>query len=137
MSGATESGKLSIRERGMTLLELMIVIIIIAILAGFAVPQYVKIVERNRQGEAFQMLRAIRDAEIRYWHDAVVYTQDFNDLDMESPNNSPNRFFEYTVSNADAITFQLTATRNTYRRSLGIPDYTVQLDQDGNLVRTF
>lgn len=52
--------------RGVTLLELMIVIIILGILAILAIPQYTKFMERARSNEAITTLRLIAAAEQGY-----------------------------------------------------------------------
>ncbi len=53
-------------ERGFTLLELLMVVIIIAILASIALPQYFRVVERSRTAQALQLLSSIRGSEIRF-----------------------------------------------------------------------
>lgn len=53
-------------ERGFTLLELLMVVIIIAILASIALPQYFRVVERSRTAQALQLLASIRGSELRF-----------------------------------------------------------------------
>ena len=53
-------------RKGFTLLELLMVVIIIAILASIALPQYLRVAERSRATEALQMLSAIRQSQFRY-----------------------------------------------------------------------
>lgn len=52
-------------RRGFTLLEVLIVIIILGVIAGIAVPIYSIQVEKARAQEAIQMLGAIRDSMLR------------------------------------------------------------------------
>ena len=52
--------------RGFTLLELLMVVIIIAILASIALPQYFRVTERSRTGQVIQLLASIRGSQMRF-----------------------------------------------------------------------
>lgn len=54
------------QERGFTLLELLMVVIIIAILASIALPQYFRVTERSRTAQALQLLASIRGSQLRF-----------------------------------------------------------------------
>jgi prepilin-type N-terminal cleavage/methylation domain-containing protein len=66
---------------GFTLLELLTVVIIVAILAMVALPQYVRTTERARVTQVLPLLSAIRDSEVRFraQHPADVYTTDLGE----------------------------------------------------------
>jgi len=53
-------------KRGFTLVEMMIVVAIIAVLAGVALPQYTKYVKKSETVEGVNFMRQIADAEILY-----------------------------------------------------------------------
>ena len=74
-------------QRGFTLLELLMVVIIIAILASIALPQYLRASERTRASEALQILGAIRSAELRYQasNPGNTFTGDCGELDTDIP----------------------------------------------------
>ena len=65
-------------ERGFTLLELLMVVIIIAILASIALPQYFRVTERSRTAQMMQLLASIRGSELRFKSQdpANLYTVD-------------------------------------------------------------
>jgi type IV pilus assembly protein PilA len=53
-------------QKGFTLVELAVVIVIIGVLAAFGVPFMLKAVERSKAAEAFNYLAAIRSAQERF-----------------------------------------------------------------------
>ncbi|MBI3997162.1 MAG: prepilin-type N-terminal cleavage/methylation domain-containing protein [Candidatus Omnitrophica bacterium] len=101
----------SLREsqRGFTLLELLMVVIIIAILASIALPQYIRATEKARAAEALQLLGTIRSAEGRYKAQSPtnVYTATAADLDMIDPANP------LTTKSWGIIPTNLTLTANS------------------------
>ncbi len=54
-------------KKGFTLIELLVVVLIIGVLTAIALPQYEGSMEKTRVAEALVMLKAIADAEQRYW----------------------------------------------------------------------
>ena len=71
------------RRSGFTLVELAVVIIIIGILASFAVPRFLDSVERSKAGEAFNYLSAVRSAQERYQVQEGTYADDISKLDIQ------------------------------------------------------
>ena len=67
------------------LVELAVVIIIIGILAAFAVPRFLDSVERSKAGEAFNYLAAVRSAQERYQVRQGTYSDDITKLDIQMP----------------------------------------------------
>src|SRR3954452_5809845 len=73
------------RRSGFTLVELAVVIIIIGILAAFAVPRFLDSVERSKAGESFNYLSAVRSAQERYQVRQGTYADDITKLDIQMP----------------------------------------------------
>lgn len=100
-------------QRGFTLLELLMVVVIIAILASIAVPQYIKTTERARMSEALTNLSSLRQSAIRFkaevssaWTGAVPGNFDFNPAET-----SGTRIYAYNVACATANDIVFAAKR--------------------------
>lgn len=90
---------------GFTLLEILIVVVIISILAGLAIPKFNKTVESAKGKEAVVNLELIRTAERMYYLDYNTYTVALPPWDPlvpaylpENPNANPNRNWDYSFS---------------------------------------
>jgi prepilin-type N-terminal cleavage/methylation domain-containing protein len=94
-------------NKGFTLLELVVVIIIIGILATLGFTQYGKVIEKGRIAEARMVLGAIRSAQEAYKQEHGDYTTTAGDLAVTFPTScSTTHYFSYSVTNTTG-----TATR--------------------------
>ncbi|RME24259.1 MAG: prepilin-type N-terminal cleavage/methylation domain-containing protein [Deltaproteobacteria bacterium] len=66
------------KERGFTLLELMIVVAVIGILAAVAVPVLRGYIQRSKASEAFTVLQGIREREEAYFAEFKAYSPSIN-----------------------------------------------------------
>jgi prepilin-type N-terminal cleavage/methylation domain-containing protein len=66
------------RPSGFTLMELMVVLVIMGVLAAFAIPSYRRAIEQSRADIAGANLRAIWAAERSYWLETQEYTEDLS-----------------------------------------------------------
>ena len=72
------------KNKGFTLLELLVVVLIIGILASIALPQYFKAVERARASEALSLFGTIAGAQQRYYLiNGTDFSNKFTDLDID------------------------------------------------------
>jgi prepilin-type N-terminal cleavage/methylation domain-containing protein len=127
-------------KKGFTLLEFLIVVVVIAVLATLAVPQYIKAVERSKQGKARHALALIAQAEKMYRGDNDIYIN-VNDGSFNSDLGDYTELAEvdsdidwdYAVGGATNTGFTVTATRVDGPNSTE----TVTLTQDGAWGGTF
>jgi len=94
------------------------VVIIIAILASIALPQYLRVAERSRAAEALTVLSAIRQSEIRFkaGDSGGLYSTDLNSLDIDVPGfggNPLSQNWTYAAPSGGGIGVDATATRNS------------------------
>ncbi len=100
-------GKKSIYGKtGFTLIELIICVIIISILLGFAASRFFPMIERSRGAEARAILSTIYTNFQKVADDGIPLDEDLSaaDLDIDwnkiiidDPNNNLNRRFDYSV----------------------------------------
>ncbi|MGE6608183.1 type IV pilin protein [Halomonas sp. NPDC076908] len=90
-------------QRGFTLIELMIVVVIIGIIASIAYPSYTRYVQKSVRTDAHAgLMQAASELE-------RCYTRTYSYANCDFPNTSPES--RYTISNSDnASGYKLTAT---------------------------
>ena len=104
-------------KKGFTLVEVLIVLVILGVMAGLAIPAYMTSVEKSLKAEALQMLAATRDAETRYYIQSQTFgTMAQIDFDPSSVAGDPPgtvRHFTYAFSVAPtSVAYTVQATRN-------------------------
>ena len=75
---------------GFTLIELLVVVLIIGILAAIALPQYEVTVLKAKMATVLPMMKAIKDANERYYMANGSYSDDLSVLDVELPEGKTN-----------------------------------------------
>jgi len=86
-------------KKGFTLVEMMIVVAIIAILAGVAIPQYLKYVRKSEAVEAIGFLKQIVDAQSIYRssHGKFYAGTDMNQTIKVLSIDAPGGSFSYSI----------------------------------------
>ncbi len=117
--------------KGFTLVELAVVIVIIGVLAAFAVPRFRASVERSKAAEAFNYLSSIAAAQERYHARQGSYATDLATLDIKF--STPKYFTVGTVAPGTTGSIEdswsLTLTRTG--AAAGYGDYTVVWTEEG------
>ena len=106
------------RNKGFTLLEMLIVVIVIAVLATIAVPQFVNVAERGRESKARTNVNIIAETERRLESESGAFTAASTDaaclatFGVDSASD-PDWTYRVTVDNTvSPRLFTITATRN-------------------------
>jgi type IV pilus assembly protein PilE len=109
-------------QRGFTLLELMIVVVIVGILSAFAYPSYMQYVVSTKRTAATSVLLQVADRQQQFFMDNKTYTADMTNLGFSAsplvvgddgrPLTSGNAKSVYTISmsNVAVTTYTITAT---------------------------
>ncbi len=97
---------------GITLMELMIVVIVVGILAAIALPNYRDYSARARRTEAKAALVRIANNQERFYLSNNTYTTDMSRLGFAAPGCNPSMegTYKVCVTAANANTFSATAT---------------------------
>ncbi|MGD8547443.1 MAG: type IV pilin protein [Thiohalophilus sp.] len=106
-------------QHGFTLIELMIVIVIISVLAGIALPAYQSYLTKSRRGDAQGALNNFANVMERYYTENYTYegaaaggadTGAPTIFPTQSPLDGSKKYYNLSIQAADATTFTLRAT---------------------------
>lgn len=104
------------RQRGVTLIELIVVVIIIGILASVAIPSYRAYVIRSNRSDAKDALLALATAQEKHYLQCNTYATAMDNAtdcaagELNHPDASKNGWYDLAVVNGDATGFTITAT---------------------------
>lgn len=96
----------STNNRGFTLIELTLTVLIVSILAALGIPRFMSTTGAAKQTEAKGILKQIYTMEMTYFEEHSNYTNDINSLDVEF---MPNTRYDYAIE-LDGNNFIATAT---------------------------
>ena len=100
-------------NKGITLIELMIVVAIVGILSAVAYPSYVRYVERAQVSDGKAgLLQAASQME-------RCFTSEMTYANCTPINQSPESYYSIAITNADSSSFLLTATGQNGRVTAG------------------
>ena len=107
------------KQGGITLLELMIVVAIVALLTSIAYPSYMRYVVSSKRTAATSALLRIADRQQQFFMDNKSYANDLTDLGFDAnpyviaddgtSSGSGDSVYSISLSNVTATTYTLTA----------------------------
>jgi type IV pilus assembly protein PilE len=118
-----------VNNRGVTLLELLIVVAIIGILAAVAIPAYDGYVTRSRRSDAFTGLETTRAAQEMYRAEYGFFSAALTSLAGCSSGMAGSNY-TISINRTDASNY--TATAQPKEKQTG--DFWFRIDQDGTQV---
>jgi prepilin-type N-terminal cleavage/methylation domain-containing protein len=106
-------------ERGFTLIELMIVVVIIGILAAIAIPKFTSVSKEAKESEAPGILKQIYTLETRYYQKTDTYAPDLPSLEGGTAVGQDARYYDFAIT-SHASGFCATANPNTQGSAAGV-----------------
>jgi type IV pilus assembly protein PilE len=116
------SDRLFPMQRGVTLIELMIVLVILALIAGFAYPSYMNYVVDTKRTAATSILLQVADRQQQFFMDNKRFSNDLTDLGFAAnplviaddgrtmaDAGSAESTYSVALSNVTATTYTITA----------------------------
>lgn len=102
---------LSRPQRGFTLIELMIVVVVVAILGAIAVPSYLNHIRKTRRADAVDMFIQIQQAQERYRGNNAAYASNLTTLSFASNTQATtNGYYTMTITSSSSTGYVATAT---------------------------
>jgi len=106
------------RQKGFTLIELMIVVVIIGILAALAIPRFMAATTKSKQSEVKGILKQIYTMERTYRQQYNAYWGQGTTANAAAPNAfapigvevTTNALYTYTITTANATNLLVTGT---------------------------
>lgn len=118
-------------QKGLSLMEVMITLVIVAVIAGLAYPRYQKMVTRAKQTEAKTVLQAIYIGQDLYRTSNQLYSDSFDILDVEIP---PDAKYSYSLTVTENGSSFVAKAEANLDNDPTLDEW--QIDQNNKLVNT-
>lgn len=117
------------KQQGLSLMEVMITLVIVAIIATFSYSKYEKMIAKAKQTEAKTVLKTIYTGQSLYLTMNQVYASSLSDLDIEIPANTR---YSYTLTVNESNSAYLVSAKANLDSDEAIDEWTI--DQSSQLV---
>jgi prepilin-type N-terminal cleavage/methylation domain-containing protein len=97
-------------RKGFTLVELMVVVIIVLVLAGIAVPVYIHYIQEGKKSEAYAVIDSAVSGALVYFQKNDTYSGGTFALWLAVDDVGNAQYFSYAISGASDTGFTITAT---------------------------
>lgn len=110
------------RQTGVTLIEMMVVVVVLAILAAYAFPSYAQFIVRTKRNAGTSMLLQVADRQQQFFMDNKQYATTFTALGFPAAtfmitddgsfcaDGDADRVYNFSLTNTSATTYTVTAT---------------------------
>ena len=117
--------------RGMTLVELLIVVSIVAILASVTLPSWNLQVQKARRADARNTLMLVQIEQGKYRADNGSYTSSMSALGLSAYNSTSRDYYNVSIVSSSATAFVASAAPNTNGGQNGDSCGTFAINQSG------
>ena len=117
--------------RGMTLVELLIVVSVVAILASVALPSWNLQVQKARRADARNTLMLVQIEQGKYRADNGSYTSSMSALGLSAYNSTSRDYYNVSIVSSSATAFVASAAPNTNGGQNGDSCGTFAINQSG------
>mgnify|MGYP001210325993 FL=1 len=119
------------KNRGMTLVELMVVVAIVAILASVALPTWNSQVQKSRRADARNTLILVRVEQEKYRADNGSYASSMSALGLGIYNSTSRDYYNVSIVSSSATAFVASAAPNANGGQSGDSCGTFAINQSG------